>query len=128
MQAKLRVWQLGPDRRYAEPQMFLLPIGRYEIGRDTACHIQLRELEVSRRHCLLLVREEGVSVSDLNSRHGTYLEGQRVTSERRLRHGDVLFIGHSRIEVYISIFDCYDTSPGPEDSDDPPRETIVVGS
>ena len=125
MQAKLRVWQPGPDRRYTTPQKYLLPIGRYEIGRDTSCHIQLTGIGISRRQCLLLVTEGGVSVSNL-SRNGTNIAGQRVTTERQLKHGDVLLFGNVRIEVYISLFDCYDTSTNAEDSDDPPRETVVI--
>src|SRR5579872_5794221 len=52
------------------------------IGRSEECTFQLRgayeDLLVSRRHCLIAVHPDGVEIRDLESRNGTYVNGQRL--------------------------------------------------
>jgi eukaryotic-like serine/threonine-protein kinase len=51
-----------------------------DIGRDSDCTIQIPDDDqiydtVSRRHCLLSINLPKVSIRDLDSKHGTYVEG-----------------------------------------------------
>jgi pSer/pThr/pTyr-binding forkhead associated (FHA) protein len=114
MQVILRVFERHPQSRFAEGESLLFPPGQYEIGRAARCHVRLSEVAVSRQHCLLCVTGDSATVRDLGSRNRTFVGGQQVTGERRLRHGDVLLVGPVRFEVVISLFDCYDTAPLPE--------------
>ena len=63
------------------------------IGRGTDCDLRLRMHEVSRHHCIIHVRPGDVSVLDLGSSNGTYLNGQRVRSQATLHTGDELRLG-----------------------------------
>ncbi len=65
-----------------------LVIGR---GPDAGCSID--DSLVSRAHAQILVGPEGLRVSDLGSRHGTLVNGERITEARALRGGDVITIG-----------------------------------
>jgi pSer/pThr/pTyr-binding forkhead associated (FHA) protein len=71
------------------------------IGRSHECDLRLACPMVSRRHCELIVRGQELTVRDLNSRNGTFVNGLRVTGERRLLSGDELEMGMSlwRIEI-----------------------------
>ena len=55
-------------------------------------------------NCELLVDESEVMVRDLRSRHGTYVDGERVTGQRLLVNGNVLALGPIAYKVLIS--DC----------------------
>jgi hypothetical protein len=47
----------------------------------------------SGRHARVFRREADVYVEDLGSTNGTFVNGQRLAAERRLRPGDVLVVG-----------------------------------
>ncbi len=69
--------------------------GRTLIGRSGEADIQLAELEVSRRHALILEGQDGVlRVGDLSSTNGTWVDGQRVDGQALLP-GDLLQLGRS---------------------------------
>jgi serine/threonine protein kinase len=75
---------------------FTLKGGLNVIGRAAECEIVLKSREVSKRHCQLLVRDDGVTLEDLGSINGTIINGQTI---RRgvLKDGDVLDIGDRRL-------------------------------
>jgi len=62
----------------AKPSSFRLGSGRCIIGAGTGCDIVIDEAAVSRQHVALELVPEGVSVTDLGSRNGTFYLGQRV--------------------------------------------------
>jgi two-component system response regulator HydG len=70
------------------------------IGRNPANDLAIPDPAVSRHHCVL--RRTGVAwrVADLDSRHGTFLNGRPV-HEEALRHGDILGIGDSTFLVLL---------------------------
>jgi transcriptional regulator with GAF, ATPase, and Fis domain len=68
--------------------------GPVEIGRHSSNGIQLRDLAVSRRHCVIEPREGGLWLRDLESRQGTFVNGVPVR-ERSLETGDLILVGSS---------------------------------
>src|SRR5262245_56303103 len=50
-------------------------------------------MEVSRRHCVVRVRDGYVTVRDLKSSNGTQLNGEEVEGEQVVRPGDRLRVG-----------------------------------
>jgi predicted component of type VI protein secretion system len=67
--------------------------GDYVVGRDPDCRVQLNNRFVSRRHCRLSIRQDGVMVRDLGSTNGTLVNGERVADEVHLQIGDSLQLG-----------------------------------
>jgi hypothetical protein len=65
------------------------------IGRGTVCQIQLKDPKVSRQHARLRFHQGVVSIEDLNSAHGTLVNGVRVTSVQ-LTGGEELTLGDTR--------------------------------
>ena len=62
------------------------------IGRGSDCNLRLSTQQVSRRHCFLKVGRDEVSVTDLDSSNGVYVNAQRAT-KTELRDGDTIQIG-----------------------------------
>ena len=69
---------------------------RTTIGRSPDCGIFLDDVTVSRRHAVLIQREDGVHIEDLGSLNGTYVNRGRTDSVR-LEDGDELQIGKYRL-------------------------------
>ncbi len=62
------------------------------MGRDPECDLFVDNNDVSWRHCLLDLQARGVSVLDLNSTNGTYVNGILVR-DAPLKPGDRLELG-----------------------------------
>jgi pSer/pThr/pTyr-binding forkhead associated (FHA) protein len=65
---------------------------RLVVGRAADCDIQVRDLQVSRRHCLLIYREGKWQLHDLCSNNGTIVNGVAI-QHAELKHGDQLRFG-----------------------------------
>jgi pSer/pThr/pTyr-binding forkhead associated (FHA) protein len=68
------------------------------IGRGVSCDIQVSSALVSRRHARLTLTNLGVSVEDLGSRNGVFVNSERVVGSARLRPGDRVTVGD---EVFV---------------------------
>jgi hypothetical protein len=60
--------------------------------------VGLQDDAVSSRHMMIFVDEAGVSLLDVASTNGTFVNGRRVT-EAELTLGDLVRVGETRIEV-----------------------------
>jgi len=67
------------------------------IGRNPDCDIAIPNEfgRASRQHCKLIHYLNGVELQDLDSKHGTYLDGTLVTKSTLLSHGQVISLGGS---------------------------------
>ena len=71
---------------------FVLPSNITVIGRRHDCDLCVPLMVVSRRHCQLSQNNETVKIRDLDSKSGTYLNGNRI-SEATVKAGDYITIG-----------------------------------
>jgi len=80
-----------------------VPVERFLIGRGDDCHMRPKSEAISRNHCAILVNQEAdeVVVRDLNSRNGTFVNGERIGSDTPLNSGDQLLVGRLEFEVVI---------------------------
>lgn len=62
------------------------------LGRAEGNHCVVPHTSISSRHCELVVSSEGVSVRDLGSTNGTFIDGQQV-QDATIRHGQRLQLG-----------------------------------
>lgn len=78
---------------------FPLRRGETVIGRSPYCSIVLSNTRASRQHCAITWDETGLTLSDLGSSNGTYLNGARLQKNVQLHPGDVLNVGTDMLEV-----------------------------
>lgn len=63
------------------------------FGRHPECDVRLEWPQVSRRHCCLALADDRLTVRDLGSRNGVWVNGAPV-DEARLAPGDEIAIAH----------------------------------
>ncbi len=70
-----------------------------QIGREGGDLNFPVDLYMSGSHCIIEERDGRFTLTDLNSRNGTYI---RIKTERDLNHGDYLFIGRKLLRVELN--------------------------
>ena len=78
-----------------------IPTPKCLIGRGDECHLKPQSDAVSRKHCVIITTDTEVVVRDLNSRNGTFVNGERVGEESVLLSGDQLRVGPLEFEMVI---------------------------
>ena len=99
----------GPIPEGAPPRLVSLdgakdiPLDRAAtlVGRDPRCDSRIESPRVSRLHCCLSRVDAEVTVRDLGSVNGTWINGRR-TASGKLRAGDELSIAHVRYRLEMS--------------------------
>jgi pSer/pThr/pTyr-binding forkhead associated (FHA) protein len=73
------------------------------IGRGADCNLRLSAPQMSRRHCFLRVGRDGVSVTDLDSANGTYVDKKRIKPGERVElvTGSILTLGPVNFIVHL---------------------------
>lgn len=84
--------QAGARRPLGMPTTF--------IGRNPGCEIRLNVDGVDPLHCILVHREDGLELRDLNSVHGSYVNGSRV-DVAKIQNGDLLKVGPFQFRVEL---------------------------
>jgi pSer/pThr/pTyr-binding forkhead associated (FHA) protein len=69
------------------------------LGRSDESDLVLDDPYASDFHMRLVAQEDGITLHDLGSTNGTYINGRRVTAPTRLRRGDTIQVGKTVLEV-----------------------------
>ena len=67
------------------------------LGRSASADIRLTDDGISRIHCRVVRRDGKLLVEDLESRNGTYCNGQRIQGSQALADGDKIQVGRTTI-------------------------------
>jgi len=84
--------------RWGEREYELLP-GELLLGRGSECHVSFDDQLVSRRHARLVVSGRMVTLEDLASANGVFVNGERLTELRMLEAGDRILIGQQELTL-----------------------------
>jgi hypothetical protein len=71
--------------------------GQFVVGRSAGCQLSLDDPLVSRRHAMLVVAQDAVTVEDLDSRNGVIVNGTRITGRTAVQPGDKILIGSQEL-------------------------------
>lgn len=83
------------------------------IGREVDCRWRPKSTGISRYHCIIRINDAEVTVEDLQSRNGTFINGERISDRVPLADGDQLGLGRMKMDVRIrSIGDSMSTTLG----------------
>lgn len=80
----------APD---GEPRRIRLGDGRHVLGRAKDCDVAIDDRTLSRRHAALVVRGGRVTVVDLGSLNGSFVNGTRVSGETEVGIGGIVGLG-----------------------------------
>lgn len=80
-------------------QVHELAYGDHVLGRSGAADIVLEHKDVSRQHARIEVAPEGVTISDLGSKNGVFVGGQRISGPMLLVHGQSFSLGELTLTV-----------------------------
>ena len=72
------------------------------VGRNPRCDVVIDNTEVSRTHCRIEMTASGVSVEDLRSSNGTYVNGERVRTTHALVSGDRVLLGTEELLLQVT--------------------------
>jgi predicted component of type VI protein secretion system len=73
--------------------------GVTSIGRHDDCLIRIKSSQVSRRHCEVFEVADKLTIRDLGSSNGTFVNGKKVSGQQVLKHGDELTVGAVTLRV-----------------------------
>lgn len=82
------------------PFALSLKRGNYVVGRDPKCDIILLDSSVSRRHARLTVDESAISIVDLGSRNGTFVNDEAI-EKCEVRTGHVIRFGAMPYRIVV---------------------------
>ena len=81
------------EKGHLRGKRFVLPErGSIRVGRDNTCQLQLRDLLVSRLHCVLRGDAGTWDIQDCESSNGTLVNGASIT-RHTLAPGDLIQVG-----------------------------------
>src|SRR5580658_8926433 len=72
------------------------------MGRSNTCEVVITDPLVSRQHCQILLGMGGITLKDLGSTNGTFLNGVKV-NESPLRNQDVISVGGTRLRFAVEV-------------------------
>jgi pSer/pThr/pTyr-binding forkhead associated (FHA) protein len=82
-------------------EVILVNVPIFRIGRAKDCHLRSNSSRISRQHCAIHVQDDVVTILDLGSRTGTFVNGERISSQKELKGGDELTVGGHSFAVSI---------------------------
>ncbi len=91
-------WALVADASWLAGQEFPLTLGSGDsllVGRGNQCDLVFPGTHLSRTHARITPRRDHITVTDLNSANGTYINDKRITAESRAVAGDRI-----RLDIY----------------------------
>ena len=86
----------------------LIPGRTVTIGRSPTNQIVIKEEQASRKHAEIFMTDGIWTVRDLDSRNGTAVGEDRVTGDRALTPGDVIWIANTQMAFVNDLSSAYD--------------------
>lgn len=93
-----------------------IPLPQFLIGRDPRCNMRPASESVSKLHCAIIQRDEGVFVRDMKSTNGTFVNNDRIEGEVLVKDGDLVRVGP--LVFALKIRATAPTSLGPTSDED----------
>ncbi len=102
-------------------QIFAVPATGAVLGRDAACQVRLDDARCSRAHAEIRPVGDGFVLADLDSSNGTELNGRDIEHPTRLRDGDEIRLGQTRLRFVLR-----GSVPDPESLPEPPEPATII--
>jgi len=77
---------------------FRVHLGKNVLGKGLQADIVVKDAYVSERHAVFESRDGECTIVDLGSKHGTFVNGQRIAEPSRVADGDRINLGHTELK------------------------------
>ncbi|MFA6291164.1 MAG: AAA family ATPase [Victivallales bacterium] len=84
---------LNVQKGYDKSSVIKLNNGEFIIGRDPTCDLPFDSEDVSRRHSRIMFKDGRVTIEDMESSNGTFVNSSPIDGRYELKHMDVIQIG-----------------------------------
>ena len=103
---------------------------KFLIGRSESCQLRPKSESVSRKHCIIVIKDNRVLIQDLKSRNGTFVNDKRLPGDKAkvLKGGDQLRIGKLVFELVVEHGLQAAKKPEVTDVGDAAARTVEAGS
>lgn len=103
-------------------------LSQFLIGRDPQCHLRPASPIISKRHCMIQMKDGKVVVRDFSSTNGTFVNEVPVKNEREIHHDDILQVGpiSFRVELQKAVSVTKPTPPPATAKSDQDDETSIA--
>ncbi len=81
-------------------QEIVLRKPRVVVGREPGCELRIPLPSVSRQHCEFIIEDGSITVRDMGSSNGTYINKERI-EEAELTPGDLVAVGPAVFALVI---------------------------
>jgi hypothetical protein len=81
-----------------EGEDFRLHVGRNVLGKGTQADIVIKDAYISERHASFESKNGTCTVTDLDTRHGTLVNGRKISGPENVADGDRISIGHTELK------------------------------
>lgn len=98
-QKKLTLVNLHSGEKFSFTVKDRCVVGRYKPFCDV--QITTKDLYISGKHFCFEKKGDAIYIKDLDSRNGTWINGQRISSCVRIHQGDILKIGRSEFKIHL---------------------------
>jgi pSer/pThr/pTyr-binding forkhead associated (FHA) protein len=78
-----------------------LVIKELSIGRSDTCDIKIDDKKISRMHAKFEIVDMELTITDLNSSNGTFVNGERINETTRLKNNDVVKVESHELKIII---------------------------
>jgi len=86
---------------------------RFVVGRADNADLEIEDTEISREHAAFGELPDGrLTIEDLGSRNGTFVDGERITGRVTLRGGEEIRVGATTIDLEGSAKGATSLRPG----------------
>jgi len=104
---------------------------RTVVGRASACDLAVPTTNISREHCLVVRKDDGWYIEDLNSSNGTYVNKTKLAAPHKLIEKDIVKAGSVRLTFHAGDINQVEAlevearrNSEADDGDDPPTPPV----
>ena len=69
------------------------------VGRSSVCEVYIDDDNISRQHFVICDQDGAFYIQDLNSKNGTFVNGQKIMRSKKLENGDKIKFGNIKMTV-----------------------------
>ena len=95
--------QLIVANKSQKGQVIPVDVPAFRIGQSEDCHLRSNSSRISQQHCAIHTHDDTVTVQDLGSKNGTFVNGKKISSPKQLKDGDELTVGRHSFTVSIEV-------------------------